>query len=231
MNYSSRAIALTYFKYSESSIIAKLFTEENGLQSFIVKGVRSKSSKKKLVAFQPLQLSQINASLILSRNIQSLSSINLTPDQINTSINIKNNFLGLFIAEVLSKILQERVVDKALFQYIWNIKIELGGKVNSNYALLFLLNLSKFFGISPSTDNLLANYFDLAKGEFSENKSRYTLSLENSKYLKIMLTQSNQIIPSHNRSELLKSLIDYYKLHDHELKNITSHLIIESLKT
>ena len=41
MKYNSRAIALTYLKYSESSIIVKLFTEEHGLQTFIVKGVRA----------------------------------------------------------------------------------------------------------------------------------------------------------------------------------------------
>ncbi len=47
MKYSSRAIALSYIKHGESSIIAKIFTEEKGLQSFIIKGVRNKKSKKK----------------------------------------------------------------------------------------------------------------------------------------------------------------------------------------
>ena len=51
MKYKSRAIALSYLKQGESSIIAKIFTEEKGLQSFIVKGVRAKKSKKKLGFF------------------------------------------------------------------------------------------------------------------------------------------------------------------------------------
>ena len=51
MKYKSRAIALSYLKQGESSIIAKIFTEEKGLQSFIVKGVRAKKSKKKTRTF------------------------------------------------------------------------------------------------------------------------------------------------------------------------------------
>ena len=42
MKYKSRAIPLHYVKLGESSIIAKILTEEIGLQSFIVKGVRKK---------------------------------------------------------------------------------------------------------------------------------------------------------------------------------------------
>ena len=48
MKYKSRAITLTYIKQGESSIISKIFTEKHGLQSFIIKGVRSKRAKKKL---------------------------------------------------------------------------------------------------------------------------------------------------------------------------------------
>ena len=51
MNYTSRAITLSYLKQGESSIITKIFTEEKGLQSFIVKGVRTNKSKKNLVFF------------------------------------------------------------------------------------------------------------------------------------------------------------------------------------
>ena len=233
MKYSSRAISLTYLKHSESSIIAKLFTEEYGLQTFIVNGVRSNKSKKKLGLFQPLQLSQITASLLVKNTMQYLNEINLADNRLAESISIKNNFIALFIAEVLSKSLCENEVDKRLFQYIWDIKISLNttSKMNANYPLLFLLKLSKFFGFYPSKDNLLCNYFDLEKGEFVINKGAYTLNVENSNYLKSLLTEGNCVIPYQNRNELLKSLIEYYKLQHHELKNITSHLIIESLRT
>jgi len=233
MKYNSRAIALTYLKHSESSIIAKLFTEEHGLQTFIVKGVRANKSKMKLGLFQPLQLSQINASLLIKNKLQYLNEITLTENKLAENISIKNNFITLFIAEVLSKSLHENEKDKRLFQYIWDIKISLTNvnEITVNYPLLFLLKLSEFFGFYPSKDNLLYTYFDLEKGEFVINKGAYTLTVENSNYLKSLLTEINCVIPCQNRNDLLKSLIEYYKLQHHELKNITSHLIIESLRT
>ena len=233
MKYNSRAIALTYLTHSESSIIAKLFTEEHGLQTFTIKGVRSNKSKKKLGLFQPLQLSQINASLLVKNKMQYLNEITLADNRVAESISIKNNFIALFIAEVLSKSLCENGKDKKLFQYIWDIKISLTStsKINENYPLLFLLKLTDFLGFYPSKDNLLYNYFDLEKGEFVINKGAYTLTIENSNYLKSLLTEISCVIPYQNRNDLLKSLIEYYKLQHHELKNITSHLIIESLRT
>ena len=232
MKYNSRAIALTYIKHSESSIIAKLYTEEHGLQTFIVKGVRSNKSKKKLGLFQPLQLSQINASLIIKNEIQYLNEISLAKNKLAEKTRIKNHFISLFIAEVLSKSLYKNEQDKALFNYIWDIKLLLSGKnkINANYPLLFLLQLSNFFGFYPSKDNLEFLYFDLEKGVFTMRKGTYTLNIEDSNYLKALLTETDCIIPYENRNKMLKSFIKYYKLHHHELKNITSHLIIESLR-
>jgi len=147
MKYNSRAIALTYLKHAESSIITKLFTEEKGLQTFIVKGVRLKKSKKKLGLFQPLQLAQINASYITKNLLQYLNEIALADNKLAEFISMKNNFIALFIAEVLSKSLHENEEDRQLFQYVWDIKITLNNakEISLNYPLIFLLKLTSFF--------------------------------------------------------------------------------------
>jgi DNA repair protein RecO (recombination protein O) len=232
MKYNSRAIALTYLKHAESSIITKLFTEEKGLQTFIVKGVRLKNSKKKLGLFQPLQLAQINASFIAKNSLQYLNEIALAGNKLAEFISMKNNFIALFIAEVLSKSLHENEEDRKLFQYVWDIKITLNNakEISVNYPLIFLLKLTSFFGFYPSNENFLNTYFDMEKGEFIDTEGIYTLNKENSSYLKFLLNENDCVIPYKNRNELLKSLIDYYKLQHHELKNISSHLIIESLR-
>ena len=57
MLYKTRGIALNYIRYRESSIIAKIYTEAFGIQSYIVNGVRSSKSKTNRIAlFQPLTL-------------------------------------------------------------------------------------------------------------------------------------------------------------------------------
>ena len=46
MKYKSRAISLTYIKHGGSSIISKFFTEEKGLQTFLLKELAQKIQKK-----------------------------------------------------------------------------------------------------------------------------------------------------------------------------------------
>ena len=235
MKYKSRAIALSYLKQGESSIIAKIFTEEKGLQSFIVKGVRAKKSKKKLGLFQPLQLLSINATHLPKNSLQYISEISLEHTKISDGIDIKKNFLSIFVAEVTSKVLLETERDKALFKFIWELKIDLNSseKINPNFPLIFLILLSEYLGFSPSKEEINGVYFNIELGGFTNNKQQlnYYIEKDNSTYLRELLENKDINIPYQNRNQILLHLIQYYKLQHHELKNMTSHLIIESLRT
>ena len=235
MKYKSRAIALSYLKQGESSIIAKIFTEEKGLQSFIVKGVRAKKAKKKLGLFQPLQLLNINAAHITKNSLQYISEISIEHNQVSDGIDMKKNFISIFVAEVISKVLLETEKDKALFKFIWELKNNLSNfeKINPNFSLIFLIGLSEQLGFLPSKDQIDGDYFNLEFGEFTNNQQQlnYFIKKENSYYLRKLLENKDINIPYKNRNEILLHLIQYYKLQHHELKNMTSHLIIQSLRT
>ena len=235
MKYKSRAIALSYLKQGESSIIAKIFTEEKGLQSFIVKGVRAKKAKKKLGLFQPLQLLNINATHITKNSLQYISEISIEHNQVSDGIDMKKNFISIFVAEVISKVLLETEKDKALFKFIWELKNNLSNyeKINPNFPLIFLIGLSEQLGFLPSKDQIDGDYFNLEFGEFTNNQQQlnHFIKKENSYYLRKLLENKDINIPYKNRNEILLHLIQYYKLQHHELKNMTSHLIIESLRT
>ena len=235
MRYNSRAIALSYIKHGEGSIIAKVFTEERGLQNFIIKGVRNKKSKKNLGLFQALQLSNINATYLPKKSLQYLTDISLLNSQTQEGINMKKNFLFLFVAEVSSKILHENEVDKPLFQFLWNLKNALASsnEVDPNFPILFMIDLAKHMGFYPLNKEANNTYFNLELGEFTNSTENlnYYINQENSHYFKDLLNKKKITIPYTNRNQLLLALIDYYKLQHHELKNMTSHLIIESLRT
>ncbi len=235
MKYKSRAIALNYLKQGESSIIAKIFTEEKGLQSFIVKGVRAKKAKKKLGLFQPLQLLNINATHITKNSLQYISEITIAHNQVTDGIDMKKNFISIFVAEVISKVLLETEKDKALFKFIWELKNNLSNyeKINPNFPLIFLIGLSEQLGFLPSKDQIDGDYFNLEFGEFTNNQQQlnHFIKKDNSYYLRKLLENKDINIPYKNRNKILLHLIQYYKLQHHELKNMASHLIIESLRT
>ena len=49
-------IVLSYMRYGDTSIIARIFTEESGYGSYIVNSVRSQKSKKSIGYFQPFTI-------------------------------------------------------------------------------------------------------------------------------------------------------------------------------
>tara|TARA_Y100000385_G_scaffold282234_1_gene336319 strand:- start:275 stop:982 length:708 start_codon:yes stop_codon:yes gene_type:complete len=234
MNYKSKAVALTYSKQGESSIICKMFTEQQGLQTFIIKGVRSSKSKKKLGLFQALQLLKINATYSKKRGLQYLSEVSVYEPTAIKKVNMHKKFIAVFIAEITAKVLQENEQNIALFTFIWNTKKELylTDNVSDNFVLLFMLNLSKYLGFYPSINNVNATYFNLETAEFSNDSLTLNLYLdkEKSTILKSLLKGNEVKIKQKIKTELLKDIMRFFHLNHYNLQNITSHLIIESLR-
>lgn len=56
---TTKAIVLKSVKYSESSVIVKMYTELFGLKSFIIRGVRKKHAKISANLLQPLSLVEV----------------------------------------------------------------------------------------------------------------------------------------------------------------------------
>ena len=231
MNYESRAIALLNHKYGEGAVIAKIFTEEYGLKSFSVKRNKSKKSKNKILLLDKINLLTINAKNNSKKEIQYLSEINLAYAYQNTSL--KNKLIRLFIAEVLSKALIDSEKNINLFQFIWNTNTQIDNleNVNNNFCIIFLIQLSEFLGISPSTENIDLPYFNLNSGNFTniKNKNEEIIKGEVINYFKRLIIKENVIIPYQSRQELIKILFRYYSIHHINLSNIKSYEVIESL--
>ena len=75
-------------------------------------------------------------------------------------------------------------------------------------------------------------YFDLQNGCFAEKEflHNHFINGENLQNFKSILFKEKKNISKENRKKLLLILLDYYKLHHHELKNLKSHTVIEQLR-
>jgi len=234
VKYQSRAIALTYIKQGESSIISKIFTEKMGLQTFIVKGVRSKNPKKKISYFEPLKILNINATFNKKKNLQYLSEISLLHNVELSAKTIQKSFVAFFIAEVSRKVLQEGEQNVDLFNFMIRTTNTLYSqdKIDGNFPLKFLLSLSKFLGFYPSTKELENPFFNLEQGKFVKKKTSSITCLKknSSNHLRALLQGKNEFIQQEEKEFLLKKIMTYYKLHYYDLKGVTSHLIIANLR-
>lgn len=220
MIVSTQAIVLNSLKYSDTSLIVKLFTETDGIKSYMLKGVLNGKSKLKAAFFQPLNLLEIVASHNNRGALNSLKETHVNYHFLTIPTNIVKQTILLFIAEVLNACLIDESEYQALFDYIKSAIIWLDTHdKTSNFHLLFLLNLTKYLGFYPESTQIDAPIFDLEEGKMMfKTTSILVLENEDLKLFKSLLGINFDSIEQlklngARRQQLLAILIQYYELH------------------
>ena len=232
MDYECRAISLLCHKYGEGAVIAKVFTEELGLKSFSIKRSGGRKSKNKLSLLESQFLINISGKNNKKKQIQYLNEINLAYAFHDNAF--KKKLIRTFISEVLSKTLIDSEKNKELFEFAWktNISIDKAEKIRENFCLEFLVQLTYYLGIYPSTENMNYNVFNINNGVFTNKEVPGQLNLKgtNLKFFKKIIKKEEVSIPRENRRELIKNIFDYFTCHHYKLSEIKSYNVILSLE-
>src|SRR4051812_2313610 len=118
MIHKTRGIVFRFTKYGETSIIVTIFTEEFGLQSYIVNGVRSKSSKNKIALYQPLTLLNLVVYHRERANIERIKEIQCFHPYQTLTVDVKKSTIAMFITELLNKTVKEESHVQDLFDFL-----------------------------------------------------------------------------------------------------------------
>lgn len=236
MIVSTQAIVINTLKYSDTSLIVKLFTETEGIKSYLLKGVLNGKSKLKVAFFQPLNLLDIVASHNNKGTLNSIKETQVTYHFQTIPTNIVKQTILLFIAEVLNASLVDESEYKALFDYIKSAIIWLDtNDKTANFHLLFLLNLTKYLGFYPESTLKNAPLFDLEEGKLTlKTSSKLVLENEDLGLFKSLLgTNFDSIeqlkLNALKRQQLLAILIQYYELHLSGFRKPKSLPILKSI--
>ncbi|MDP3352172.1 MAG: DNA repair protein RecO [Flavobacteriaceae bacterium] len=236
MIVSTKAVVIHTIKYGDTSLIVKLYTQTDGIKSYLIKGAFSSKSKFKVAYFQPLTLLDIEASHNNKGTLNSLKEVRVHYHYQTIPTNIVKQTILMFLAEVLNSALIEEGNHETLFDYLNSALTWLDTHdKTSNFHLLFLLNLSKYLGFYPETKMNEASYFDLTEGKFSNNLSvGEVINNEDLKLFKSLLgTNFDSIeqlkLNSQIRQQLLTVLIHYYELHISGFKKPKSLPILKSI--
>jgi DNA repair protein RecO (recombination protein O) len=168
----TKGIVLKTVKYGETSLIATVYTELFGIQSYLVNGVRSSSRKGpgKANLFQPSAILDL---LVYHSDLKNLQRIrDFTWAVLYKSIlsNILKNAVALFMVELLQKILKQPEPNPELFYFIEDSFLHLDaseGQVLANFPLFFILHLAGFFGFRIQDTYSERNaVLDLLEGQF-----------------------------------------------------------------
>ena len=239
MLHSTKGIVLHTVKYSETSLIAKIYTETFGLQSYIIKGIRDRKSKTKPALFQHLSLVNMVVYHRERPGLQSIREIQIDYPYSSLPFDIRKSSIALFITEVLYKSIREEESNPALFRYLWESCIQLDNLAGQHayYPIWFLLRLSAFLGFKPRSNyTSRCKFFNMKEGVFQEQLSdpEYFLDESLSAYLYkiadiIVPDQHSVTITPDVRNLLLEKIIQYYQLHLSGFNGLRSYRILHTV--
>ena len=227
MLHKTKGIVINFIPYRETSIIAKIYTEEFGIQTYIENSVRSSRGKNRMALFQPATLLDLVVYMNPKKSIQRISEIKCNHPYETLPYDILKSSIALFIIEILHKTLSEEDSNKPLFNFLWHTLTDLDGASSSfeNMHLQFLINFAFYLGFAPQTAKEIGS-------QFRESGILIELSMENRQRLDQLIRGDNPAevkIGRNQRNELLNTLLDFYRLHVENLSEIKSLAVLREV--
>lgn len=222
MYHTTRGIVLHCIKYSETSVIAKIYTEKLGLQSYMVKGVRAAKSKSKAAMLQPLTLLEMEVSHRENKGLQYIKEFRRAFIYQSIPFDTLKSTISFFLLEVISKTIREHEPNDELFEFLYESLCALDNaeKLNPDFHLVFLLQLSRYLGFAPHTNFSEQNcFFEMSEGVFIKQQSTLNVMDKKESALLNNLLEMNlfenapQKISRLERKQMMKNLLLYYQLH------------------
>ncbi len=230
------AIVINTLKYGDTSLIATCYTQKSGIKTYMLKGIlKAKKAKIKTAYFQPLMQLNITANHNNKGHLHTIRDAEVANFYQSIYTNIKKQTIALFLAEILYYSIKEEEHNGQLYSYLETsfLWLDTHDKV-SNFHLLFLLNLTKYLGFYPETNNVNAPYFDVINGIFSQSLRIGAVSGNNLKQFKKLLGINFDVLANVNfnaeeRQAVLSILIQYFELHLSGFKRPKSVDILKSV--
>jgi DNA repair protein RecO (recombination protein O) len=236
MIHLTRGIIFHKVKYSETSFIVKIYTEQFGLQTYILRGIRSKKSFAKPALLQPLTLVEMVVYHNEKNDLQHLKEIKIAYPFQTIPFDIRKSSVIIFLTEILYNVIREQESNQNLFDYLFHSIVSFDEMEEgiADFHLHFMMELTKHLGFFPTKNFSAENtFFDMQEGSFTHQAiSSYSIILKpySDSFAALMDARDKpvHINPSH-RTILLEYMIRYYKIHIPGIKEIKSHPVLQSV--
>jgi DNA repair protein RecO (recombination protein O) len=215
----TKAIVLSSLKYQEKSLIVKCFTLSDGLKSYFVRSAFSgKKNNQKIAYFQPLTILEIEAIHKNKGTLENFKEIKIATPFQSIYTDIYKSTIVLFISEILHHSIHEEEKNEALFTFLETALNWLDTHNDiSNFHLILLLEITKYFGFYPDISQLENPFFEIREGVFIPFQAVNSLSEHESSLLKNLIElrfdSDKKTFHSSERQIILKILIEYYGFH------------------
>jgi len=223
MIMSTKGIVLHCMDYSETSIITRIYTEQLGLQSYIVKGVRKKGARIKRNLFSPLSILNLVANHKENDGLRVMRDASCEYQLNGIATDMAKTAVSIYIGELLTRTFSAQMADPNLYNFIEDAVLNLDRATDSisGFPLSFTIGLTQFMGFAPHNNFSAAHsFFDMQNGNFCAfpPEHPYYFSLPLSDSFSEALTTLNVGIVSLKmgyaiRNELLNKMLEYFRIH------------------
>lgn len=235
MLVKTRAILFKTHKYSENSVIARFYTEEFGLESFIINNIRSKKAAINAAHLQPLNLLETDIYQRNNANLQRIKELRCQPTLHNVYTDFAKTSVIIFMQEVLNKVIVEKEKNPEMFDFLFNniCWLDASEKLPAIYPVYWLLQLSRPLGFFPETDSWTENSMFLPNhGVFTHEKTEPVFfSTESAVCIHQLCGASLGNFAAINppavlRRQLLEQILFYYRIHIEGFNELKSHKVL-----
>ena len=156
MIFPTKGIVLRTIKYGETSVIASIFTELFGIQSYLVNGVHTSSKTSKAHFFQPSSILEMQVYHNELKNLQRIKDLKWSALYKNILSDVMKNSVALYMVELLQKCLKQPETNLDLFNFCEDAFLQLDNadeEVTANFPIYFAIHLAQILGF-----RLLDNY-------------------------------------------------------------------------
>lgn len=244
MIHKTKGIVLRTVKYGETSLVVTVFTELFGLQSYLVNGVRTVSSKgtAKAAFFQPSSILDLVAYHNEFKNLQRLKEFKWAVLYRHLLADVKKNAVALFMIELVSKCLKQPEPNADLYAFVEDALLHLdegSDKVTANFPLFFAIHLAVFFGFrinDPANPDDI-HYLDLQEGQFVMNQPTHPNYLQDREAEAVSFVLKSQqsaeleelSLNQETRRRILHAIESFYILHIPDFGTMRSLPVLREL--
>lgn len=234
MLIKTRGILFKALKYSETSLILDVYTEEKGLQKYIISGVRSKGAKMKMGILQPTSLLDLVAYYRENKPINRIKEIKAAYIYQHLPFDVLKGTIGLFMVELAQKTIKEEETNYALFSFLFQQfqALDQLATIPSNFHLFYLLQLTTYLGFAPTANwSATRPFFDMKEGRFVEEEPlhQYAPNRVISEQIGLLLNGQVPVLTRKQRQTLLEVLIDFYRLHVENFTGLNTHAVLKEV--
>ncbi len=229
MLHKTRGIILGSFKYRETSVIVRTFTEALGIQSYVVQGVRTQKPRHSMALFQPMSLLDMVVYYKKNAGLQRLAEAQCHAPASHCLGDLKKATVAVFLAELLSKVIREEAPNKPLFDFLWQSVLTLAQQTTDAalFLLALMLQLGHYLGVGISHAQEL---------EMQLQRAGYPAALhpEARRLLDDLLQGTAHAQPRADkatRRNLLQSILQFYQLHLDALQGLKSLKVLQALES